>query len=150
MDVYVLFYTWGMGITQSDEYCEIYERFMEEYLTEFDEQDGVLHDVYFAIGKAEWMCGGISEDILEKISIITKNGENVAFCKEPGATEHDLILRQRNLERFLHALSVPRGKTKKENFLRRNTQKSSSQDFHSFIQAIFSHIKRVSVIDCFA
>ena len=22
---------WGMGITQSDEYCEIYERFMEEY-----------------------------------------------------------------------------------------------------------------------
>ena len=22
---------WGMGITQSDEYCEIYERFIEEY-----------------------------------------------------------------------------------------------------------------------
>ena len=22
---------WGMGITQSDEYCEVYERFMEEY-----------------------------------------------------------------------------------------------------------------------
>ena len=57
---------WGMGITQSDEYCEIYERFMEEYdegkplidikqdildeyLEEFDEDDGVLHDVYFAV-----------------------------------------------------------------------------------------------------
>lgn len=22
---------WGMGITQSDEYCDVYERFMEEY-----------------------------------------------------------------------------------------------------------------------
>ena len=22
---------WGMGITQSDEFCEVYERFMEEY-----------------------------------------------------------------------------------------------------------------------
>lgn len=63
-----------MGIVQSDEYCEIYERFMEEYdqgkplsnikndildeyLEEFDSKDGILHDVYFAIGKAEWMCG---------------------------------------------------------------------------------------------
>ncbi len=22
---------WGMGINQSDEYCSVYERFMEEY-----------------------------------------------------------------------------------------------------------------------
>lgn len=121
---------WGMGITQSDEYCEIYERFMEEYdtgkpvadikkdileeyLTEFDENDGVLHDVYFAIGKAEWMCGGISSDIFEKITLIIKRGANIAFYKELEATEQDLKLRQKNLERFLHALSVPRGKTKK-------------------------------------
>ena len=61
---------WGMGMTQSDEFCEIYSRFMEEYdrgedpiaikkeilseyLAQFDEEDGVLHDVYFAIAKAE-------------------------------------------------------------------------------------------------
>ena len=73
-----------MGITQSDEYCEIYERFIEEYdegkpvaditkdildeyLDEFEENDGILHDVYFALGKAEWMCGGISASIYNRV-----------------------------------------------------------------------------------
>lgn len=121
---------WGMGITQSDEYCEIYERFMEEYdegkplsdiktdildeyLEEFDENDGVLHDVYFAIGKAEWMCGGISDEMLEIISSIIKLGKNITFYKELEATESDLKLRQRNLEKFLNTISTPRGKVKK-------------------------------------
>ena len=120
----------GMGITQSDEYCEIYERFMEEYddgkpvadikkdildeyLEEFDEEDGILHDVYFALGKAEWMCGGISNDIYEKISYIIKSGENIAYYRELEATEKDLRLRQKNLEKFLESISVDRGKTKK-------------------------------------
>lgn len=121
---------WGMGITQTDEYCEIYERYMEEYnigkplcdikkdivdeyLEEFDENDGVLHDVYFAIGKAEWMCGGISTDILERITHIIKTGENIAFYRELEASENDLKQRQKNLEKFLVLLSTPRGKTKK-------------------------------------
>ena len=121
---------WGMGITQSDEYCEIYERFMEEYdegkplsdikqdileeyLAEFDENDGVLHDVYFALGKAEWMCGGISDDIFGKISHIISTGENIDFYRELEATEHDLKLRKKNLDKFLTSLSTPRGKTKK-------------------------------------
>ncbi len=121
---------WGMGITQSDEYCEIYERFMEEYdegkplleikkdilddyLLEFDENDGVLHDVFFAIGKAEWMCGGISGDIYEKISHIIRNGENISFYRELEASESDLKLRKKNLDKFLLTLSIPRGKIKK-------------------------------------
>lgn len=121
---------WGMGITQSDEYCEIYERFMEEYdegkplldikqdildeyLEEFDENDGVLHDVYFAIGKAEWMCGGISDEILEKITQVIHSGANIEFYRELEATESDLKLRKKNLDKFLSALIIPRGKTKK-------------------------------------
>ena len=121
---------WGMGITQSDEYCEIYERFMEEYdegkplldikqdildeyLEEFDEDDGVLHDVYFAIGKAEWMCGGISNEILEKIAEIINSGSNIEFLRELEATESDLKIRKKNLDKFLSALIIPRGKTKK-------------------------------------
>ena len=121
---------WGMGIAQTDEYCEVYDRFMEEYdqgkplldikkdileeyLEEFDENDPILHDVYFAIGKAEWICGGISDEILEKISNIINSGENILFYKELEATESDLKLRQKNLIKFLNTLSVPRGKTKK-------------------------------------
>ena len=121
---------WGMGITQSDEYCEIYERFMEEYdegkpladikrdiieeyLAEFDEHDGVLHDVYFAIGKGEWMCGGISDEIHAKISHIINSGANIAFYAELEATSDDLKLRKKNLDKFLASLSIQRGKTKK-------------------------------------
>ena len=121
---------WGMGITQSDEYADVYDRFMEEYnegkplpdikqdiledyLIQFEGDDGVLHDVYFAIGKAEWMCGGISNDIFARILHIIKTGENIAFYRELEATESDLKLRQKNLNNFLSVLSVPRGKTKK-------------------------------------
>lgn len=121
---------WGMGVAQSDDYCEVYERFMEEYdrgkpisdikadiledyLIEFDENDAILHDMYFAIGKAEWMCGGISADIFEKISHIVRSGENIAFLRELEATESDLKLRKKNLKKFLAALSVPRGIVRK-------------------------------------
>ncbi|MBQ4572777.1 MAG: hypothetical protein IJA80_05820 [Clostridia bacterium] len=121
---------WGMGITQTDEYCEIYERFMEEYnegkplsdikqdildeyLEEFDENDGVLHDVYFALGKAEWMCGGISDDVLEKITHIISFGANIEFYRELETNENDLKVRQKNLEKFLKTISTPREKTKK-------------------------------------
>jgi len=119
-----------MGITQSDEYADVYDRFMEEYnegkplpdikqdiledyLMEFEEDDGILHDVYFAIGKAEWMCGGISEDMFGKISHIIASGANIAFLRELEASERDLKQRQKNLEKFLSSLSVPREKAKK-------------------------------------
>lgn len=43
---------------------------LDEYMDEFDEGDGIFHDVYFAIGKAEWMCGGISDEVFEKSHIL--------------------------------------------------------------------------------
>lgn len=106
---------WGMGITQSDEYCDVYDNFMEEYdegkpvaditkdilneyLEEFEPDDGILHDVYFALGKAQWMCGGISDEILSRISQIIKNDENIAFYRELEASEKDLKLRKRILK----------------------------------------------------
>lgn len=121
---------WGMGITQSDEYCEIYERFMEEYdegkpvaditkdildeyLDEFEENDGVLHDVYFALGKAQWMCGGISEAIYNRVRQIIENGDNILFFQKLEATETDLKLRKKNLDKFLNSISSPREKARK-------------------------------------
>lgn len=120
---------WGMGITQNDEYCEVYELFMEEYdkgkpvaeitndilieyESEFSANDGILHDVYFALGKAEWMCGGVSEIVIQQITKIIESGDNISFLKQFGATESDLKARKKNLNKFLKTLSVPRGKTR--------------------------------------
>lgn len=121
---------WGMGITQSDDYMDVYERFMEEYeigkpiiditndileewLNEFDANDGVLHDVYFALGKAQWMCGGITNEILIKIEDIIVSEGNIKFLRELNVNENDLKIRKKNLVNFLSALKEPRGKCKK-------------------------------------
>lgn len=121
---------WGMGMTQSDEFCEVYENFMEQYnkgleaadITaailsqyheEFDESDGVWHDVYFALAKAEWMCCAQSEQILSKVKNIIETEGNIAFYRELGATESDLKKRRRNLEKFWTTLQTPRAKPKR-------------------------------------
>ncbi len=121
---------WGMGIAQSDQYCEIYERFMEEYddgkpvtditndiledyLGQFSADDGILHDVYFALGKAQWMCGGISVDIMEKVTEIVESNANIKFYRELEASERDLKQRQKNLDKFLAGLQIPRASVRK-------------------------------------
>ena len=121
---------WGMGITQSDEYCEVYERFLEEYdagkpvacitedileeyLAEFDMEDGVLHDVYFALAKGQWMCGGIRPEMMHKVTGIIESGANLDFYQELGSPPADLTLRKRNLHKFLAGLQTPRAKARK-------------------------------------
>lgn len=116
---------WGMGIAQSDEFCEVYEQFMEEYNNgvevfeitqsilkqykkEFDEDDGVLHDVYFALAKAEWMCCEQSEETLNKVLYIIENDLNIEFLRELEATEKDLKIRKKNLNKFFISLQTPR------------------------------------------
>ena len=121
---------WGMGMTQSDEFCEIYENFMEEYdegkpvaeitadilakyHAEFDDDDGVMHDVYFALAKAEWMCKEQSEAILARVKEIIDTKANIEFYRELEAKESDLKIRQRNLEKFWTMLGTPREKARK-------------------------------------
>ena len=119
-----------MGVAQSDEYCEVYDRFLEEYdsgksvsditngilneyFSEFDSDDGILHDVYFAIGKAEWMCGQQSEKILTRIKEIIDSGDNLEFLRDLGADEKDLRTRQKRLVTFYESLLIPRDKPRK-------------------------------------
>ena len=121
---------WGMGMAQTDEFCEIYDHFMEEYdegkpvteitagilakhHAEFDDSDGIMHDVYFALAKAEWMCGEQSEQILARVKDIIETKANIEFYRELEATESDLKIRQRNLEKFWNMLQVPREKARK-------------------------------------
>lgn len=121
---------WGMGIAQSDEYCEVYENFMKqygdgaevsaitsnilaEYYKEFDENDEVMHDVYFALAKAEWMCCAQSEEILVKVKEIIETDANIVFYRELEATEPHLKLRRKNLQKFWETLQTPRSKPRK-------------------------------------
>lgn len=124
---------WGSGITSSDEYCEIYQKFMEaydagedpldisekiigEYLAEFDESDGVLHDVYFAIAKAQWMCGALNREIHQRVKDIVENDQNILHLSELGLThEKDIKARRGSLRAFLDALSTPRHAPRKRN-----------------------------------
>ena len=118
---------WGMGLTQSDEFCEIYERFMDrynygdevsaivsdilaEYENEFSHDDGILHDVYFALAKAEWMCCAPSERVQKRVREIIESDANIAFYRESGAKDADLKLRKKNLDKFLNSLQTPRAK----------------------------------------
>ena len=123
---------WGMGLTQSDDFCDVYDRFMEEYdngksvseisesilseyLSEFDENDGTLHDVYFALAKAEWMCVEQSTKILDKVQDIIDNNLNIAFYQELGASKSDLEKRLKNLQKFWATLQTPRKAPRKRN-----------------------------------
>lgn len=121
---------WGVGISQSDTYCETYERFIEEYdkgkpvfqitqdilaewLEEFEEDDEILHDVFFALGKAEWLCGGISEFTFNRINEIIKSEKDIDYWKELSATPSDLRQRQKALDAFLNSISTPKCTAKK-------------------------------------
>jgi hypothetical protein len=121
---------WGMGMAQSDEFCEIYDKFMEkynngtpvaeitaailaEYHEEFDDEDGIMHDVYFALAKAEWMCCEQSEPVLRRVREIVESGANIEFYRELGAAENDLKLRQKNIDKFVNMILTPREKPRK-------------------------------------
>ena len=118
---------WGMGLNQSDEYCEVYENFMNsydkgtavaeirqeilsQYLKEFDKDDPILHDVYFALAKAGWMCCDQSPEILERVKAIIESGANLAFYRELGADDRDLSLRQKKLDAARSKIQGKNGK----------------------------------------
>lgn len=116
---------WGMGLTESDEFLEIYDSFISEYdegkpvseITEgmlnqyheeFDDNDGIMHDVYFALAKAEWMCGEQSDRILTRVKEIIDTGDNIEFLRSLEASDRDLREREKALHKFLNTIIVLR------------------------------------------
>ena len=51
--------------------------FLAQYHKEFDDKDGIMHDVYFALAKAEWMCCEQSKDILKRVGEIIASQANI-------------------------------------------------------------------------
>ena len=150
---------WGVGISQSDAYCETYEKFIEEYdkgkpvccitkdilsewLEEFEEEDGILHDVYFALGKAEWMCGGVSTIVMNRIEDIITSESDIMYWKELFATPLELRQRQKALNSFLKSISNPRGTVRKRKI---SEEKYVAEPKHSYLP-----MPKVTVGDVFA
>ena len=85
----------GFGITQSEEYMEVYQKFMKKYdaggpieeitreiLNEYGKacakiDDYSMHGVYFALARAQWMCGALSPDMYQKVREIVISGQNM-------------------------------------------------------------------------
>lgn len=120
------------NMTESDEYRAVCGRFLAAYdsgaapeditrtiLTEyrqvFDPADGVLYEVYFALGRTQWMCGGVSADVLAHIREIADRGEYLAYCRAQGVSEAELQQLQGELAEFVAKLEVPRTKIRQRN-----------------------------------
>ena len=99
---------WGMGMTQSDQFMETYETFMDEYnegaavpnitkkileqyLKDFSADDPILHDVWFGLAKAEWMCCEQSEEVLTRVREIIESGANLDFYRESGLWSREML-----------------------------------------------------------
>ena len=155
---------WGMGLAQSDEFCEVYDEFMEayddggvpeeiaadilsEYLNEFEPDDGVLHDVYFALAKAQWMCQALEPQIYQRVEEIIEKGENITFYRELEATEADLRLRQKNLEKFLTTIRTPRS-TKRKAKRKKPAEEKQFPELNAGDVLLYSDTdgKRVSIV----
>ena len=69
---------WGMDLNQSDEFCEIYNEYMDLYDIGLEPSaitqqilnrycfENIPHNVLFAIAKAEWNLGFSSESVFLK------------------------------------------------------------------------------------
>ena len=91
----------------------ITDEILNGYLSEFDAGDGVLHDVYFALAKCQWMCGALSDAVMNTVKDIILNGKNLEVLKELEADDRFLRNRKKNLDKFLLSLETPRNNPRK-------------------------------------
>lgn len=118
---------WGMGLTQSDEFCQAYDEYLDMYAIEHStltvtaclldkykkQHQGVIpHNVCFAVAKAQWRLGELSESLLLEVDRLIECGENIKYYRSLGFTEEDLAERQEYLFRFQKELRTARAPLK--------------------------------------
>ena len=109
---------WGMALNQSDEFCEIYNEYMDLYdiglepsvitqqiLNRFPFEN-ISHNILFAIAKAEWSLGFRSESVFSRANQIIDNRENIAYYRSLGFSEQDIKEREK-LFSFQALLQTP-------------------------------------------
>lgn len=115
---------WGMKLTETDEFCQVYDLYMDLYDTGMepsaitahllDAQTGEIPDcVYLAIAKAEWVLCAQSEEILNQVRCIIDSGVNIEYYRSLGFSETELMQRQAHLQKFWIDLRTPKAKARK-------------------------------------
>ena len=110
---------WGMDLNQSDEFCEIYNEYMDLYdiglepsvitqqiLNRFPFEN-ISHNILFAIAKTEWSLGFRSESVFSRVNQIIDNRENIAYYRSLGFSEQDIKEREEKLFSFQALLQTP-------------------------------------------
>lgn len=109
---------WGMDLNQSDEFCEIYDEYMDLYdiglePAEITQQilykyspKVIPHNVLFAIAKAEWTLGICSEEVYSRVNEIIDNGENIVYYRSLCFSQQEIKERNENLLKFQKLLQT--------------------------------------------
>ncbi len=118
---------WGMDLNQSDEFCKIYDEYMDLYdiglePAEITQQilhkypkKVIPHNALFAIAKAEWSLGFRSEDIYARVNEIIDSGENIAYYHSLGFSEQEANERSEKLIKFQNLLlTTPKAPRKRK------------------------------------
>jgi hypothetical protein len=120
---------WGTGISSNDTYADIYDQFIELYneglpvseitkrlIAENQETINLPEDAtnfWFALANGQWECKALDKDIFTTVERIIKTGEDLAIWKELDASQADLKLREKVLNKFLTKLQTEKDKPKK-------------------------------------
>lgn len=115
---------WSTSLSSDDIYADIYFEFFELYndghsveditrkiINENQEiidsfEDG--HNIWFALAKAQWECKQLDKDILNNVTKIINDGDNIKVWQELGASQVDLKKRQAVLVKLLAQIQSER------------------------------------------
>lgn len=112
---------WGTGILQDDVSADVYADFMERfeagvkpaairseleesYADSLEDMDD-MPSIWLAIAKAQWECGHLQPDVLEKVSEIVTTEESLGLWEEAGETLFEE--RKHVLATFLEEIGKP-------------------------------------------
>ena len=119
---------WGMDLTQSDEFCEIYDNYMDLYdiglepievtkrilgRYQTNEITQIPHNALFAVAQAEWSVGFRSKNVFSRVNEIIDQGENIAHYRSLGFSERELEERHQKLIKFQKSLQTIKKSPKK-------------------------------------
>ena len=120
---------WGMGLAQSDEFCEVYDEYIDLYdaggkpsmitsrlLEKYCQKPEVTpgwQNAYFAIAKAEWMLCAQSANVLNRVNEIIEKDENIRYYRSLGFSDAELTERKKNLLQFLKMLQSAKNAPRK-------------------------------------